>query len=912
MHDSQQLLRDYVADPDAFWDGNERQASKLRKFFDVLTAKVGGSSTAVLDRLDELARSRVAHGSPTLFLTSAGSSGSHWLGDALAASGCFSCGEVYFPPKIVAQLAAMDDAARALFLDKLHLLHSRSLDPELERAWLINLAHNARLDKLGELSARTRKVLLKRDLVDIVLSRTYRKQEYRDYMSAGASDEAYLESQIGYVQRFYTGAKRASYDVVIAYEDMKADLSGQVLRIHEALGLAVAPAEVRAACDELHQTLARDDKPVQDNRFTGEARPAPPGVLDRIQQQLGGLLVDWGYPAEGRVARPEAPRDASTEARARTAPKGRHFSVPKPAPADIVCVVAGQRLDLGSHRSEIHAHFATKPRDEHLFAQLRSIARKSLQPQGEQLCGGAFALGDFEPVRLPDDLTWAEDPLTDRRWLWLFHGWSFTPALLALGWFVDEPVSAAQRRLLDLALDWSRKNHGTAAPSPMSWHDHATGLRLEQLLRIWEVARGGYLVDADACQEILQMVVSHCSTLARDSFYTARTNHGYDQMIALLSASQVFCELEGAAGWRDLALERLAAEVRAGFTSEGVHTENSPGYHASMLHRLVVLQKMLKAYGLQFDFAFDDVLDRGLRFLAQVTRPDGRMPIIGDTQARPVSPSFRKCTDYASHPVYTFVQSGGAEGQPDEETVHVYEESGYAIFRDAWTGPGGPDDTVHMVFKCGHLSRYHRQDDDLSIVLYAHGGDWLIDAGLYRYEEKEDLRRFVRSDVAHNLPRLAGVDVNRQLPDPERRPRMQRLADEGAAVTATTNMYPGFELRRTVRFDALRILVEDEVVEQDELLAGRLRAVEVLFHLPDGVQVDVGDQEVVCSRADGRRMTLRNVGASACEIDRSTGDESNEVPSWTSPLYGEVAASQVVRFTLAEGVSRSAIEVLLT
>ena len=98
MHDSRQLFREYVANPDECWEGNERQAQKLRKYFDVLTSEVGGSSSAVLGRLEELAQRRTVHGSPALFLTSAGSSGSHWLGDSLAASGCFSCGEVYFPP----------------------------------------------------------------------------------------------------------------------------------------------------------------------------------------------------------------------------------------------------------------------------------------------------------------------------------------------------------------------------------------------------------------------------------------------------------------------------------------------------------------------------------------------------------------------------------------------------------------------------------------------------------------------------------------------------------------------------------------------------------------------------------------------------------------------------------------------
>ena len=78
--------------------------------------------------------------------------------------------------------------------------------------------------------------------------------------------------------------------------------------------------------------------------------------------------------------------------------------------------------------------------------------------------------------------------------------------------------------------------------------------------------------------------------------------------------------------------------------------------------------------------------------------------------------------------------------------------------------PSSFNETVYLVLKSGFLSRVHRHEDDLSIILYGHGEDWLIDSGLYRYQEDDPLRRDMRSAPAHNIaivddvPQIRGAE----------------------------------------------------------------------------------------------------------------------------------------------------------
>src|SRR5690606_34093799 len=84
--------------------------------------------------------------------------------------------------------------------------------------------------------------------------------------------------------------------------------------------------------------------------------------------------------------------------------------------------------------------------------------------------------------------------------------------------------------------------------------------------------------------------------------------------------------------------------------------------------------------------------------------------------------------------------------------------SGYAIYRSSW-GPGA--NQTHVIMKSGFLSKYHRQDDDLNILIYAYGEDWLIDSGLYNHNQKDPIRIYMRSIKAHNVPYIPGVSIDR-------------------------------------------------------------------------------------------------------------------------------------------------------
>src|SRR5690606_20662359 len=67
----------------------------------------------------------------------------------------------------------------------------------------------------------------------------------------------------------------------------------------------------------------------------------------------------------------------------------------------------------------------------------------------------------------------------------------------------------------------------------------------------------------------------------------------------------------------------------------------------------------------------------------------------------------------------------------------------------------GFDKAFHLIVKAGCSSRYHHQQDEGHINLYAGGEDWLIDSGLYNYISVDPIRRYMRSRSAHNVPLIS-------------------------------------------------------------------------------------------------------------------------------------------------------------
>ena len=252
----------------------------------------------------------------------------------------------------------------------------------------------------------------------------------------------------------------------------------------------------------------------------------------------------------------------------------------------------------------------------------------------------------------------------DRNWWWQVQ------ALPYLGWFAQsyrlfEPKEQAEllAYCLEVTEQWLRQEE-KADQSPLRWHDHATAYRLTSLVH--------FLVAASTVKQLAQLVTEkekrlpfaelitqHVKWLMQDENYSKHTNHGFDQAMAVLSLGLLvkkkfwFEDVE-------LAESRLIDEVRFAFTEEGVHKENSPGYHVFMMRRLEKLVRLEQLGETTVGIEARKIQEGAERFLEAITLPDGTLPMVGDTR-------------------------GGQKGKVTEvdegPVVYDFSKSGYVIFK---------------------------------------------------------------------------------------------------------------------------------------------------------------------------------------------------------------------------------------
>lgn len=377
----------------------------------------------------------------------------------------------------------------------------------------------------------------------------------------------------------------------------------------------------------------------------------------------------------------------------------------------------------------------------------------------------------------------------NRNWWWQVQQLSFFDWLRS-GWnlLTEEEKSeylefslVVFERWMAIALEES--------DSPLAWHDHASALRFRQVMCWFGFMCQNHpnLIDTKYVDLIVVFFGKHIQFLVGDENYTKHTNHGFDQVHTLYTFALLWSENESLVELRKLAVVRLTDEINCAFTAQGVHKENSPGYQKFMLERLRSLEK--------FQLLGDEIvssLSHGLsikarKFLDAITLPDSTLPLIGDT----------KGSDYSK---YKRAPGNG---------IHIYDysPSGYVIVK----GLDNAGNIFHLIVKAAHDSHYHRHDDDLSFVLYFNGEVVLGDGGLYNHNEKDEVRLFLRSALAHNTIFLSGIKAVRlpkDLVKPTRLKLIRPYLVEGISYSY------GVKIVRKIDFSKIHfgeLIIEDSI-----------------------------------------------------------------------------------------------------
>lgn len=547
-----------------------------------------------------------------------------------------------------------------------------------------------------------------------------------------------------------------------------------------------------------------------------------------------------------------------------------------------------------------------QPRRSLCAKRLEELRNSKFADEGRAILEtGKWTVAGHPPYNLSVDLDWEGNPFDSRTWLWALHQFKFLPMLLAHAANLGD--SDAVQFACALVQSWSSRflddrSFGAA------WHDHGTALRARNVLLLRHYLIENPIIEAANLAYLEQFLRRHIEVLGEEGFYSRSTNHGLDQSLVLLELIMELDERERMQDLLDVACERIKHEVSHAFAEDGGHVENSPAYLNYGLKQAIEASETCRFYfeGSRQIGLDSDLMDRAVLALAFMTKPDRSLPMIGDTSHFIVK-DFLASNLLPSYPFFRYAVTSGKGGTPFKEQSLVLRASGWAVIRSR-AERSNYADSVHLVFKCGFLSTYHRHDDDLSFVLYAFREDWLIDGGLYKHDPKDPLRVYARSAEAHNLSMPFRARATRVLDHSRNEWGIEDSFDDGRTcrISARSGMFIGFDSRRIITVDretnSIHIVDAITCVTKTarEQMNGRVdvkgSTYVTRFLAPADKLIRI-DRAIGQVRAVGKThcMTIR-CNSSSVKIVVRTGEKEPTPAGWASIQAGTMVPAHAIEF----------------
>jgi hypothetical protein len=284
------------------------------------------------------------------------------------------------------------------------------------------------------------------------------------------------------------------------------------------------------------------------------------------------------------------------------------------------------------------------------------------------------------------------------------------------------------------------------------WNDHALASRITVLANFWRLYRHSPQYRPEVAQQVLEMAGRTEQLLAKPGLFTFATNHGVMQNLGLWHAALAFPSLPGMREYQRLAKSRLNDQMKFYISDEGVVLEHSADYQK---FGLMLVGRALRYLALSHEGAPPDWLEKyrkAQEVYAMLRRPDGSMPMFGDTDS----------DDDEVGALVSEVDSDGYVGpliqrtdwKPGHQQV-LYPASGYSIWWDnleVWPDPRELSQTV--LCWSNFAGHGHKHADEMSVLFWADGQNWWSNVGYWPYDTQG--REDAVSWAGSNAPHLAG------------------------------------------------------------------------------------------------------------------------------------------------------------
>jgi Heparinase II/III-like protein/Heparinase II/III N-terminus len=468
------------------------------------------------------------------------------------------------------------------------------------------------------------------------------------------------------------------------------------------------------------------------------------------------------------------------------------------------------------------------------------------------------------------------------------------------------------------AISWREQNplgHGANWACAME-----VALRAMNLLAVFDILRRSAQISAELLNSFLEMFDQHGAHIRRnlEFSYISTSNHYLSDVVGLFWIGVMLPELKDAGEWRAFALREILREMDKQVLTDGADFEASTAYHRLVLELFLYTFILARANDVEIDERYWKKLRLMIEYVRAYLRPDGRAPLIGDTDSGQILPLRKRAGDdhayvlalgavlfdeprfkqevkempeellwilgedgvkrYESLPL--IAESVGSQGFADAGTYIMREDDLYLLFNASGSGLSGRGS--------------HGHNDALSIEVSACGTSFIVDPGTYVYSADLEARHLFRSTAYHSTVEVDGVEQNSTdvtLPfviGNEAEPRTLRweTSAENDLVIAEHEGYRRLAQpvthRREARFDKRNRLW----IIEDGLTGAGEHHFSFRFHFADDLEIKVRADSTVqaCDKMTGARLFVLSLDA---------GDAPELEPRFISRDYGAKSASLI-------------------
>lgn len=395
-----------------------------------------------------------------------------------------------------------------------------------------------------------------------------------------------------------------------------------------------------------------------------------------------------------------------------------------------------------------------------------------------------------------------------------------------------------------LMRDWAQRN--PPRRGDVGWEPYPLSLRIVNWLKFMTLHNA---FEAD----LIASVSLQAENLRRQIEYHILGNHLFANAKALLFAGGFLDHRSWFRLGRELVLDQLDQQ----FLEDGGHFELSTMYHAIALEDLLDVVNLLRATTAAEEAGqLEQVASRALGWLADVSAPDQRPPLLNDA-AEGIAPTFANVNEYArrlgidiSHASEVVQFSDGWTGRNLSGYWVVQKGSAWLLFD---TAPLGPD------YLPGHA-----HCDMLSVLFSLDEKSILTDTGVFEYAESAR-RLYSRSSAAHNTAKIDGLEQG-DIWKSFRLGRRGHPINQQVTANSISCAHNGFSKWQKGLFHSRAVTLLIDGFDVTDTLQGRGdHRFEAFYHFAPGIAVEpAGEHRYKIDH----RMMLNAVGASS-ELGKS-------------------------------------------